>query len=92
MTEIAAEVADGILVMPFNSAAHLAERTMPAVARGSRRADGTRTTSRSSARRSSAMGDTEEQIAAATAGVKGLLSFYGSTPVVPARARRRRLG
>ena len=34
MTEIAAEVADGILVMPFNSARHLQERTMPAVARG----------------------------------------------------------
>ena len=34
MTEVAAEVADGVLVMPFNSARHLAERTMPAIERG----------------------------------------------------------
>ena len=34
MTEVAAEVADGVLVMPFNSARHLAENTMPAIERG----------------------------------------------------------
>ena len=53
MTEIAAEVADGILVMPFNSARHLQERTLPAIAAGSRRASAAPTTSRSSAKRSS---------------------------------------
>ena len=34
MNEMAAEVADGILVMPFNSGRHMRERTVPAIARG----------------------------------------------------------
>jgi alkanesulfonate monooxygenase SsuD/methylene tetrahydromethanopterin reductase-like flavin-dependent oxidoreductase (luciferase family) len=34
MNQMAAEVADGILVMPFNSARHMAERTIPAIERG----------------------------------------------------------
>ena len=34
MNEMAAEVADGVLVMPFNSGTHMAERTMPAIDRG----------------------------------------------------------
>ncbi len=37
MTRKAAEVADGLLVMPFNSARHFTERTMPAVSEGLRR-------------------------------------------------------
>ena len=80
MTEIAAEVADGILVMPFNSARHLQERTMPAIARGlaqgGRNPDDVEIVCEAIV----AMGETDEQIAAATDGAKGLLSFYGSTP------------
>src|SRR5947209_10720808 len=34
MNEMAAEVADGILVMPFNSERHMHERTLPAIDRG----------------------------------------------------------
>src|SRR5688572_29567472 len=34
MTTMAAEVADGIQVMPFNTAQHVRERTMPAIERG----------------------------------------------------------
>ena len=34
MNEMAAEVADGILVMPFNSGRHIGERTMPAIDAG----------------------------------------------------------
>ena len=34
MTRTAAEVADGLLVMPFNSDRHFAERTLPAIAEG----------------------------------------------------------
>ncbi len=37
MTRKAAEVADGLLVMPFNSARHFTERTLPAIAEGLRR-------------------------------------------------------
>ncbi len=39
MTRTAAEVADGLLVMPFNSARHFAERTLPALYAGLRRED-----------------------------------------------------
>jgi probable F420-dependent oxidoreductase len=80
MTEIAAEVADGILVMPFNSGKHLQERTMPAVARGLEQGGRDPDDVEIVCEAIVAMGDTKEQIAAATAGVKGLLSFYGSTP------------
>ncbi len=80
MTEIAAEVADGILVMPFNSARHLQERTMPAVARGLEQGGRDAADVEIVCEAIVAMGDTREQVAAATAGVKGLLSFYGSTP------------
>lgn len=78
MTRTAAEVADGLLVMPFNSERHLRERTLPAVAEGLARAG----------RRSvdiypqmiTAMGDTEIELARATAGVRRLIAFYASTP------------
>ena len=35
MVRLAAEVADGLLVMPFNSAQHFRQRTLPAIDRGS---------------------------------------------------------
>ena len=38
MVRLAAEVADGLLVMPFNTAAHFAQRTLPAVQEGLARA------------------------------------------------------
>ena len=34
MVSLAAEVADGLLVMPFNTATHLRTRTLPAVGEG----------------------------------------------------------
>ena len=34
MNQMAAEVADGNLVMPFNTERHMRERTMPAIERG----------------------------------------------------------
>jgi probable F420-dependent oxidoreductase len=73
MTAMAAEVADGLLMMPFNSARHLRERTMPALER--RRDD-----FEIVAEVIVAMGSSDEEIATARAGVRGLLSFYGSTP------------
>ena len=42
MTRTAAEVADGLLVMPFHSHRHFRERTLPAVAEGLARAGRTR--------------------------------------------------
>lgn len=78
MTRTAAEVADGLLVMPFHSHRHFRERTLPAVAEGLERAGRDRVEVYPQA--IVAMGDTPEEIAAATFGVKALLAFYGSTP------------
>ena len=80
MCEMTAEVADGILVMPFNSGRHFRERTMPAIERGL--ATGGRTADEFEivVEAIMAVGETDEQLEAASKGVRGLLSFYGSTP------------
>ena len=78
MTRTAAEVADGLLVMPFHSHRHFRERTLPAVEEGLRRSGRDRVDVFPQA--ILAMGHTAEGIAAATEGVRMLLAFYGSTP------------
>lgn len=78
MTRTAAEVADGLLVMPFHSHRHFRERTLVAVAEGLELAGRDRLDIYPQA--IVAMGDTPDEIEAATLGVKGLLAFYGSTP------------
>lgn len=80
MTRTAAEVADGLLVMPFHSHRHFRERTLPAVDEGLARAGRTRADLAILPQAIVAMGRTDEEFAAATAGVRGLLAFYGSTP------------
>lgn len=83
MTRTAAEVADGLLVMPFHTRRHFHERTLPAVAEGLARAN----RSIEPVQRFQvfpqailAMGRTDEELATARAGVRALLAFYGSTP------------
>jgi probable F420-dependent oxidoreductase len=78
MTRTAAEVADGLLVMPFHSHRHFRERTLPAVEEGLRRSGRDRIDVHPQA--ILAMGRSAEQLAAATEGVAMLLAFYGSTP------------
>ena len=80
MTRTAAEVADALLVMPFNSARHFANRTLPAVAEGLRRAGRTPEQFGLIVQAMVAVGRTEEELAAAVNGVSMLISFYGSTP------------
>ena len=80
MCEVTAEVADGILVMPFNSERHYAERTLPAIDRGLEKGGRTRDDLEIVLEVICGIGRTDEEIAAATKGVKSLLSFYGSTP------------
>ena len=79
MTRAAAEVADGLLVMPFHSHRHVRERTLAAVAEGTREreADGDLAIYPQAI---VAMGRTPEEQEAADLGVRGLLAFYGSTP------------
>jgi probable F420-dependent oxidoreductase len=78
MTRTAAEVADGLLVMPFHSARHFRERTLPAVAEGLALAG--RSGLDLYPQAIVAMGNTAEEIEAARVGVRFLLAFYGSTP------------
>jgi probable F420-dependent oxidoreductase len=80
MCEMSAEVADGILVMPFNSERHFAERTMPALERGFAKSGRDRKDFEIILEVICAVGQTDEEIAAAASGVKTLLGFYGSTP------------
>lgn len=78
MTRTAAEVADGLLVMPFHSQRHFRERTLTAVAEGLARAG--RDSLPIFPQAIVAMGRTAEEQARALQGVRGLLAFYGSTP------------
>jgi probable F420-dependent oxidoreductase len=78
MTRTAAEVADGLLVMPFHTHRHFQERTLVAVAEGLELGGHESTAIYPQA--ITAMGRTPEEQAAADLGVRGLLAFYGSTP------------
>lgn len=80
MTRTAAEVADGLLVMPFHSHRHFRERTLPAVDAGLAAAGRSRGDLAILPQAIVAMGRTDAELAAASAGVRGLLAFYGSTP------------
>lgn len=78
MTRTAAEVADGLLVMPFHSHRHVRQRTLAAVAEGLALAGRSEVAIHPQA--ITAMGRTPDEQAAADAGVRMLLAFYGSTP------------
>jgi probable F420-dependent oxidoreductase len=85
MTRLAAEVADGLLVMPFNSRRHLLERTVPAIDAGLSAAG--RPARDAAANRFEIVGEiivacgrSDEEVAAAQAGARALLGFYASTP------------
>ncbi|MEU4416666.1 TIGR03617 family F420-dependent LLM class oxidoreductase [Nocardia salmonicida] len=80
MTRTAAEVADGLLVMPFNSARHFTEHTMPAIEEGLDRAGREAADLAIYPQVIVAMGRTPSELAAAAVGARGLLGFYGSTP------------
>jgi probable F420-dependent oxidoreductase len=80
MTRAAAQVADGLLVMPFNSARHIAERTMPALTEGLRRSGRETGDLQVIAQAMVAVGRTDAELAVAVDAVASLIAFYGSTP------------
>lgn len=80
MTRAAAEVADGLLVMPFNSARHFRERTVPAINEGLRRSRRESDRFQIIAQAMVAVGRDEADLGAAVDGVASLIAFYGSTP------------
>ena len=79
MNQMAAEVADGILVMPFNSERHMAERTIPAIERGLATAGRRREDIEITIEVIVGLGRTDEELQRAKA-IAGILAFYGSTP------------
>lgn len=81
MTEVAGEVADGFFVHPFTTLRYLEEVTVPALLRGRAKAghddlEGFTVCGPSFV----TVGRTEEEMAAAVAGTKNQIAFYGSTP------------
>jgi probable F420-dependent oxidoreductase len=80
MTRLAAETADGLLVMPFNTRRHFQERTLPMVDEGLARAGRSPADLDLVGEVIACCGRTEEELAVADEGARWLLSFYGSTP------------
>ncbi|QDQ96118.1 TIGR03617 family F420-dependent LLM class oxidoreductase [Tomitella fengzijianii] len=80
MTRTAAEVADGLLVMPFNTARHFREHTLPAVDEGLKRSGRTRAEFAIHPQVIVATGRTPDELERARKGARSLLAFYGSTP------------
>ena len=80
MTRTAAQVADEVLVMPFNSARHFTNRTLPAVTEGLQRSGRPSDDLGLIVAAMVAVGRTDEDLAAAIDGVATLIAFYGSTP------------
>jgi probable F420-dependent oxidoreductase len=80
MTNVAAEVADGLLVHGFTTARYLRERTLPALEEGLAAAGRGREQVTVSLPGLVVSGNTDTERAEATAAVKATIAFYGSTP------------
>ena len=80
MTEVAGEVADGLIVHPFNTMPFLLESQLPALQRGLLRANRSDADFITQVAAMVVTGSTEQEYAAAASTVRGLLAFYGSTP------------
>lgn len=80
MTEVAGEVADGLLAHGFTTERYLREVSIPAFERGLARGGKKRADVEISYPGMVVTGPNEEEFAAATTAVKRQLAFYGSTP------------
>jgi len=80
MTEVAGEVADGLLVHAFSTERYLREVTVPALGRGLAKSGRTRADAVVSCLLLVATGRTEEEMARAVRGTRAQIAFYGSTP------------
>ncbi|MFP6748895.1 MAG: TIGR03617 family F420-dependent LLM class oxidoreductase [Alphaproteobacteria bacterium] len=80
MSEVAGEVADGLLVHGFTTQAYLENVTMPALERGFAKAGKSRAEFEIVYPVFSIMGRDEEEIAAETIKMRQQVAFYGSTP------------
>jgi probable F420-dependent oxidoreductase len=80
MVRLAAEVADGLLVMPFNTARHFAERTVAAIDEGLARAGRAPSDLTVTGEVIVCCGRSDRELEAARVAGRWLLAFYASTP------------
>ena len=80
MTEVAGEVCDGFICHGFTTERYLREVTLPALQRGRAKAGKTMEGFEIVGPSFVVSGNTEEELAAATAGTRQQIAFYGSTP------------
>ncbi|HLI73087.1 MAG TPA: LLM class F420-dependent oxidoreductase [Acidimicrobiales bacterium] len=80
MTEVAGEVADGLLAHGFTTERYMRERSIPALERGLARGGRTRSDFEVSYPAMVITGTNEDEMRAAEVAVKAQLSFYASTP------------
>ena len=80
MTEVAGEVADGLLVHGFTTERYLREASLPALDRGLQRAGRTRADMQLSYPAMVVTGEDEAATAGAAQAVRRQIAFYGSTP------------
>jgi probable F420-dependent oxidoreductase len=80
MTEVAGEVADGIIIHGFTTERYVKEVTVPAIERGLEKSGRDRASFQISGPLFVVTGTNEQEIEAAKQGVKQQIAFYGSTP------------
>jgi probable F420-dependent oxidoreductase len=80
MTNVAGEVADGLIVHPFNTVPFLEQQQLPAIDQGLQQSGRGREDFIFQVTAICITGKTEEEYKAAYESVRGLLAFYGSTP------------
>jgi probable F420-dependent oxidoreductase len=80
MTEVAGEVADGIIIHGFTTERYVKEVTVPAIERGLKATGRDRASFQISGPLFVVTGETEAELQAAEQGVKQQIAFYGSTP------------
>lgn len=80
MCEIVGETCDGIFLHPFTTTRFIREVTLPALARGRERADGSSSAVEVFGLPMIATGEDEEATERAVSGVRKQIAFYGSTP------------
>jgi probable F420-dependent oxidoreductase len=80
MTEVAGEVADGMILHGFTTERYVREVTLPALERGFSKAGKTRADFDLSGPLFVVTGTSDEEVEAARVGTKQQIAFYGSTP------------
>jgi probable F420-dependent oxidoreductase len=80
MTEVAGEVADGLLAHAFTTERYLREVTLPALERGAAKAGRRRADLEVSCPGLVVTGTNEEEVGRSAAKVRGQIAFYASTP------------